>query len=94
MSWVIVGDGSGPYARPLKPEWIHQIREKCQAVDVPSFFRQWGGRTVKVDSRLLGGVGYDGIPKVSVGSNHGVLMAPDPRRDEINLDLSRHSAAM
>lgn len=37
--------------------------------------------------RLLGGVESDGIPKVSVGSNRGVPMAPDPRRDEINLDL-------
>ena len=37
--------------------------------------------------RLLGGVEYDGISKISVGSNRGVLVAPDPRRDEINLDL-------
>lgn len=37
--------------------------------------------------RLLGGVEYDGIPKVSVGSNRGVLMDHDSRRDEINLDL-------
>ena len=36
---------------------------------------------------LLRGVEYGGIPKVSVGSNCGVLMDHDSRRDEINLDL-------
>lgn len=40
--WVIVGGESGPDARPMHPDWVRSIRDKCQAAGVPFFFKQWG----------------------------------------------------
>lgn len=40
----------------LKPEavtWVRSIRNQCQAVGVPFFFKQWGGTTPKSGGRLL-----------------------------------------
>ena len=62
ISWVIVGGESGPHARPLKPEWVREIRDQCAGADVPFFFKQWGGRTPKAGGRLLGGVEYNSMP--------------------------------
>ncbi len=47
ISRVIVGGKSGPNARPMQPEWVHEIRDRCKGEDVPFFFKQWGGRTPK-----------------------------------------------
>lgn len=44
IHWVIVGGESGPGARPLREEWVLEIREQCQAARVPFFFTQyWKG---------------------------------------------------
>lgn len=40
--WVIVGGESGPNARPLRYEWVTELRDQCQAAGVPFFFKQWG----------------------------------------------------
>jgi len=42
IHWVIVGGESGPYARPMNPLWIQNIREQCQKFDVLFYFKQWG----------------------------------------------------
>lgn len=42
LDWVIVGGESGPGARPMNPTWARNIRDQCQAADVPFFFKQWG----------------------------------------------------
>lgn len=42
MDWVIVGGESGPGARPLEPEWVRDIRDRCTDAAVPFFFKQWG----------------------------------------------------
>ena len=42
IDWVIVGGESGPNARPMHPNWVRSIRNQCQAVGVPFFFKQWG----------------------------------------------------
>ena len=42
VDWVIVGGESGPGARPMNPQWARNIRDQCQAADVPFFFKQWG----------------------------------------------------
>ena len=42
IGWVIVGGESGPGARPMHPQWARDIRDQCQAADVPYFFKQWG----------------------------------------------------
>ncbi len=43
IHWVIVGGESGPRHRPLKAEWVREVRNQCLAVNVPFFFKQWGG---------------------------------------------------
>ncbi len=62
IHWVIVGGESGPGARPLKKEWVTSIRDQCADVDVPFFFKQWGGVRKKRAGRALDGRTYDGFP--------------------------------
>lgn len=42
VDWVIVGGESGRKARPMHPDWVRGIRQQCQAIGVPFFFKQWG----------------------------------------------------
>lgn len=44
MDWVIVGGETGPGARPMMEDWVFEIRDKCQGLNIPFFFKQWGGR--------------------------------------------------
>lgn len=55
IGWVIAGGESGPGARPMRPEWVLDIRDRCAVAKVPFFFKQWGGRTPKAGGRLLEG---------------------------------------
>jgi protein gp37 len=63
IDWVIVGGESGPGARPMKKEWVVNIRDKCKKYNVPFFFKQWGGINKKKNGRLLDGKTYDEMPK-------------------------------
>lgn len=69
IDWVIVGGESGPGARPMRPEWVTQVRDKCLAAGVPFFFKQWGmhgadghRRSKKANGRLLEGRTWDEWP--------------------------------
>ncbi|MFH2125876.1 MAG: DUF5131 family protein, partial [Pseudomonadota bacterium] len=62
IDWVIVGGESGPGARPMREEWVHQIQTRCLAEGVPFFFKQWGGVNKKKAGRLLDGRTWDGMP--------------------------------
>ncbi|KAA5604708.1 phage Gp37/Gp68 family protein [Roseospira marina] len=42
LDWVICGGESGPYARPMHPDWARSLRDQCAAAGVPFFFKQWG----------------------------------------------------
>ncbi len=42
LGWLVAGGESGPGARPMHPDWARSIRDQCQAVSVPFFFKQWG----------------------------------------------------
>ncbi|MCH7989020.1 MAG: DUF5131 family protein, partial [Planctomycetes bacterium] len=64
IHWVIVGGESGPGARPMQPEWVIQIRNRCQSFNVPFFFKQWGGVNKKRTGRELEGTTWDGMPEV------------------------------
>lgn len=37
IDWVIVGGESGPGARPMKEEWVLEIKRKCHANSIPFF---------------------------------------------------------
>jgi protein gp37 len=64
INWVIVGGESGPGARPLKEEWVIDIKEKCQKSNIPFFFKQWGGVNRKKRGRLLEGRLWNQMPSV------------------------------
>jgi protein gp37 len=62
IHWVIVGGESGPFARPMKIEWVREIFRACRKADVPFFFKQWGGVRKDLTGRKLGGRTYDEMP--------------------------------
>ena len=62
IDWVIVGGESGPGARPIKIEWVRNIRVQCIDRNVPFFFKQWGGINKKKAGRLLDDVTWDEMP--------------------------------
>ena len=62
VDWVIVGGESGPNSRPIKEEWVIQIKEECLAQNIPFFFKQWGGINKKKAGRLLEGKIWDEMP--------------------------------
>ncbi|MBI2436069.1 MAG: phage Gp37/Gp68 family protein [Candidatus Hydrogenedentes bacterium] len=66
IDWAIVGGESGPQARPVKEEWVLDIRDQCQRAGVAFFFKQWGGRNKKAAGRLLQGRTYDAMPQGAV----------------------------
>lgn len=65
IDWVIVGGESGPGSRPIEKKWVLNILKQCRKVDVPFFFKQWGGVNKKKNGRLLDGRFYDEMPKLS-----------------------------
>ncbi len=63
IDWVIVGGESGRKPRPMKPEWVLDIKSQCRISKVAFFFKQWGGTNKKKTGRLLRGRTYDEMPK-------------------------------
>lgn len=62
IDWVIVGGESGIQARPMKEEWVLNIKEQVETQGVAFFFKQWGTwgadgikRNKKVNGKLLEG---------------------------------------
>lgn len=65
IDWVIVGGESGPGARPIKKEWVTEIRDQCLDAGVAFFFKQWGGTNKKRSGRRLEGRIWDEMPKAA-----------------------------
>ena len=42
IDWVIVGGESGPQARPMKEEWVLNIKRQTEEQQSAFFFKQWG----------------------------------------------------
>ena len=73
VDWIIVGGESGPKARPMKPEWVLNIKNQCEKQDIKFFFKQWGGfgadgikRSKKENGRILLGKTWDNQPVPSL----------------------------
>ena len=47
IDWVIVGGESGRTPRPMKEEWVTEIKDQCEASGTAFFFKQWGGTNKK-----------------------------------------------
>mgnify|MGYP001771070397 CR=1 FL=1 len=69
IHWVIVGGESGRKARPIKEEWVIDIKNQCLKAGVPFFFKQWGGKNKKKTGRLLEGKIWDEMPKILLSKN-------------------------
>jgi protein gp37 len=75
IDWVIVGGESGPGARPIKKEWVIDIRDQCQVGGVAFFFKQWGGVRPKSGGRELDGREWDQFPHVESNLSLEVIAA-------------------
>lgn len=64
IDWVIVGGESGRTPRPMKPEWVQDIKTQCQRSNVAFFFKQWGGTNKKAAGRELDGQTYSEMPSI------------------------------
>jgi len=62
IDWVIVGGESGRTPRPIKEEWVIDIKEQCQKANVAFYFKQWGGTNKKKTGKILEGKVYDEMP--------------------------------
>lgn len=65
ISWLIAGGESGFRSRPVKADWVRDLRDQCESKEIAFFFKQWGGRTAKAGGRELDGRTYDGMPNLS-----------------------------
>ena len=70
IDWVIVGGESGPNARPMKKEWVLNIKRQCDEQGVAFFFKQWGTwgedgvkRNKKDNGNFIDGKQYMEYPK-------------------------------
>ena len=71
LHWVIVGGESGPKARPMKHEWVLNLKCLCDEQGVAFFFKQWGEwsadgkrRGKKHNGRMLEGSTWDAQPQM------------------------------
>ena len=62
IDWLIAGGESGPGHRPVRLEWVRELRDRCQAEGVAYFFKQWGGHRPKSRGRELDGRTWDEMP--------------------------------
>jgi protein gp37 len=65
IHWLIAGGESGARHRPVKEEWLTELRDRCEAKGVAYFFKQWGGPRSKSGGRLLDGRTWDEMPGVT-----------------------------
>lgn len=69
INWIIVGGESGVQARPMKEEWVLNIKRQAETNHIPFFFKQWGTwgndgirRSKKANGKLLKGKIIQEIP--------------------------------
>ena len=56
---------SGSNHRPIRKEWVREIRKQCKQQRVAFFFKQWGGRTAKAGGRILDGKEWNEYPPIA-----------------------------
>jgi protein gp37 len=64
IHWVIAGGESGYGFRPVKAEWIREVRDQCVERGIPFFFKQWGGRFPKAGGNELDGRVWNQYPEL------------------------------
>ena len=71
INWIIVGGESGTQARPMKEEWVLNIKKQADANNIPFFFKQWGTWSKdgikgnkKINGKLLQGKVVQNMPNI------------------------------
>jgi protein gp37 len=62
IHWAIVGGESGPRSRPMRGEWVGEIKAACSKAGAKFFFKQWGGVRKKATGRHFRGRTFDDMP--------------------------------
>lgn len=69
IDWVIVGGESGPFGRPMKEEWVLNIKRQTDAQGAAFFFKQWGTwgddgikRNKHKNGKLINGKVFQAMP--------------------------------
>lgn len=62
IDWCIVGGLTGRGSFPLNKDWVYPIKDQCNALSIPFFFKQMGGSKKNPDFYTLDGAIYRGIP--------------------------------
>lgn len=68
IDWVIAGGESGPGHRPVREDWLVDVRDRCLVAGVPYFFKQWGGPRPKSGGRLLEGKEWSQMPELALAA--------------------------
>ena len=70
IDWLIAGGESGPRHRPMRADWVRDLRDRCEDEGVAFFFKQWGGhdRSRRPD---LDGRTWDEMPVAPPASWYG-----------------------
>jgi protein gp37 len=79
IHWVIAGGESGPGARPMQQSWVEDIRDRCVALSVPFFFKQWGGVNKNRTGRVLSGRTWDEMPAGETRGNSNARLTSAAR---------------
>lgn len=66
---VIVGGESGPEYRVMDPRWATKLREDCELMGVPFFFKQMGGADKDKGGNELDGRTWEQMPKGEIASS-------------------------
>jgi len=67
IDWVIVGGESGQTPRPMKKEWVINIKEQCRKTNTAFYFKQWGGTNKDKAGKTLDGKVYVEMPEIGNG---------------------------
>lgn len=83
IDWVIAGGESGHCARPMRSNWVTDLRDQCIVCKVPFFFKQWGEYVPRV-------LNFDSTPTmIRVGKKeagrllHGKVWQQFPQPQEV-----------
>jgi protein gp37 len=75
IDWLIAGGESGPRHRPVRDEWLTNLRDRCAEAGVPFFFKQWGGRSSKAGGRILEGETWSEMPDRVEAALHDLALS-------------------
>jgi hypothetical protein len=89
INWVIVGDESGPGARPMAECWVMDICDQCLNVGVAFHFKQWGGVFKKRNGRILEGRTWNWVGSWSGARPSGAIEMANGTTRPLRADRTR-----